>query len=103
MGDDVIVTSFKFSLNNCPYLKNLLNLQTSYLEPIHNNVHLMIKMKVTLMDNESHRRRSNSKFTKNEDQRKKFDCLGFHGPKKLGSVGFFFFIPLYIFLQSISH
>ena len=46
--------------------EQIASLQTSYLEPIHNNinVHLMIKMKVTLKDDEGHRRRS--KVTKNE-------------------------------------
>ena len=29
-------------------ISNSIYLQTSYLEPIHNNIHLMIKMKVTL-------------------------------------------------------
>ena len=43
MRDDVIMASFKFSPNNS------------------NNVHLMIKMKVTLTDDEGHRRRSKVK------------------------------------------
>ena len=45
--DDVIVTSFKFSPNNCPFLKLHYN--------IIDDVHLMIKVKVTLTDDEGHR------------------------------------------------
>ena len=59
MGDDVIVTSIKFSPNNCPYLKFYWTywLQTSYLESIHNKITSMIKMKVTLTGDEDHRQR----------------------------------------------
>ena len=38
VGDDVIVTSFKFSANNCPYFQILLNLQILYLVPIYNYI-----------------------------------------------------------------
>ena len=49
MGDDVIVTSFKFSANNCPYFK--------FYEPTNfilgtnvqlHRVHLLVRVKVTL-------------------------------------------------------
>ena len=43
IGDDVIMTSFKVSSNNCPYLKFYI-LGTNAQQY---NVHLMIKMKVT--------------------------------------------------------
>ena len=44
MGDDVIVTSFKFSQNNCPYSKSIepTNFRLGTNTQQH-NVHLMIK------------------------------------------------------------
>ena len=59
MDDDVIVTSFYFPPNNCPYFKfywtyNLIlgtNIQ-------HHTVHLMINIKMPLKDTEGHRWRS---------------------------------------------
>ena len=60
MDDDVIVTSFKFSPNNCPYISNSFE-HTNFVLGINtqqHNFHLIIKMKVTLTDDEGHRRRS---------------------------------------------
>ena len=63
MGDDVIMTSLTF-------LQTIVHISKS-IEPTNfvlgsntqqHNVHLRIKMKVTLTDDEGHRRRS--KFTK---------------------------------------
>ena len=65
MGDDVIMTSFKFSANNCHISHSIK--PTNFILGTNTqqfNVHLMIKMKVTLKDDEGHRRRS--KVTKNE-------------------------------------
>ena len=55
IGDDVIVTSFKFSPDNYTYFKfyYLHGTNTQQL-----NVNLMIKMKVTLTDGEGHMRMS---------------------------------------------
>ena len=59
------MTSFKFSPNNCPYPNSIeptnfvLGTNTQQY-----NVNLIMKMKVTLTDDEGHRRRSN--ITKNE-------------------------------------
>ena len=54
MGDDVIMTSFKFSSNNCPYVK------FHWTDKLRTwNEYDMIKMKVTLKDDEGHRCRSN--------------------------------------------
>ena len=66
MGDVVIVTSFKFSPNNCPYLKfyRTYKRRTLKTNTQQHNVHLMIKMKVTLTNDEGHSQRS--KVTKNE-------------------------------------
>ena len=62
MGDDVIMTSFKFSPNNCPYLNQFNSIESTNFVLGTNtqqyNVHLMIKAKVTLMDDECHRQRS---------------------------------------------
>ena len=67
MGDDVIMTSFKFYPNN-----NIVPISNS-IEPTNfvlgtnaqqYNVHLIITMKVTLTDDEGDRRRS--KVTENE-------------------------------------
>ena len=59
MGYHVIMTSFQFSPNNCPYLKffESTNCVLGTNTPQHNG-HLMIKMKVTLTDDEGHRGRS---------------------------------------------
>ena len=56
MGDDVIMTSFPFSQNKCPYL-NSIELTNFVLETNTQqyNVHLITKMKVTLTDDEGHR------------------------------------------------
>ena len=65
MSDDVIVLSFKFYPNNCPISHSIE--PTNFIlgtNTQQHNVHLMLKMKVTLTDNESHRRRS--KVIKNE-------------------------------------
>ena len=56
MGDDIIVTSFKFSPNNCPYLKFYCS--TNFVlgtTTQQHKVHLNIKMKVTLTDAKGHR------------------------------------------------
>ena len=67
MGDDVIMTSF-----NIRFLQTIVHISNS-IEPTNyvlgtntqqHNVHLMIKMKVTLTDDEEYRWRS--KVTKNE-------------------------------------
>ena len=65
MGDDVIMTSFKFSpivhISNSIVPTNIAigtNMPTQQ-----HNVHLMINIKVILMDDEGHMRRS--KVTKN--------------------------------------
>ena len=66
IGDDVIVTSFKFSPYNCLYFNSIE--PTNFIlgtNTQQHNVHLMMmKIKVTLTDDEGHRRRS--KVTKNE-------------------------------------
>ena len=63
MDGDVIFTSVKFSPNNCPYLISIeptkFVLGTNAQQY---NIHLMMKMKVTLTDEEGHRR--SSKVTK---------------------------------------
>ena len=63
MGDDVIITSFKFTIvhisNSIEHTNFVLGMNTQQY-----NVHLIIKMKVTLTDDEGYRRRS--KVTKNE-------------------------------------
>ena len=71
MDDDVIVTSKKvFIMSNCFEPTNfVLGTKTQQ-----HNVHLMMKMKVTLTYDEGHRRRS--KVTK---------------MNQIGLVGFFFF------------
>ena len=65
MGDDVIVTSFSF-LHTSVHISNSIEPTNFVLgtNTQQHNVHLMIKMKVTLSDDEGHRRRS--KVTKNE-------------------------------------
>ena len=55
MGDDGIVTSFNFSPYNCPNFSNSIE-HTNFTEQY--DVHLMIKVKVTLTDDKGHRRRS---------------------------------------------
>ena len=53
MGDDVIMTSFKFSPNNFPYLKFYWIYLYNFIPGTNtqqHDVHLMIKMKVTLID-----------------------------------------------------
>ena len=64
IGDGVIVTSIKFSPNNCPYLKFKLTNFILGTKTQQHNVHLMINIKMTLTDDECHRQRS--KVAKNE-------------------------------------
>ena len=67
MGDDVIVTSFNLSFHQTiVHISNFIEPTNFVLETNtqQHNVHLMIKMKVTLSDDEGHSRRS--KVTKNE-------------------------------------
>ena len=58
MGDDVNQLSIS------QVLMIIMNILTLYLVPIHNDVHVMIKVKLILTDYEGHRCRS--KVTKNE-------------------------------------
>ena len=67
MGDDINVTSFKFSLIIVHISNSIDSEPTNFVLGTNTqryNVHLIIKMKVTLTDDEGHRRRS--KVTKNE-------------------------------------
>ena len=60
MGDGVIMTSFKFSLQKIVHISNSIE-PTNFVLGTHTqqyNVHLMMKLKVTLKDDEGHRRRS---------------------------------------------
>ena len=58
MGDDIIMTSFKFSPNNCPYMSISIEPTNFVLgtNTQQHNVHLMIKIKVTLTDDEVHKK-----------------------------------------------
>ena len=59
MEDDVIMTLFKFSFTNV-HISNSIE-PTNFVRETNTqqyNVHLMIKMNVTLTDDEGHRRRS---------------------------------------------
>ena len=52
MGDDVIVTSLQFSPNNCPYLSFYWTYKLHFGFNIQHKAHLMIRLKVTLIDTE---------------------------------------------------
>ena len=56
MGDDVIVTSLSF-LQTIVHISNSIELKNFVLgtNTQQHNVHLMMKMKVTLTDDEGHR------------------------------------------------
>ena len=60
----VIMTSFKFSPNTCPYLKFYCTYKLRTLNTQQHTVHLIIKMKMTLTGDEGLKRRS--KVAKNE-------------------------------------
>ena len=70
MGDDVIMTSFKFFFQTIVHISNFIE-PTNFVHGTNTqqyNVHLIIKKKVNLTDDEGHRRRS--KVTKRNIQYK---------------------------------